>query len=354
MVYWLYITAVRPMVSYAALVWWHRVKVVTYRNILDRLQRLACHMITGAMSTTPTAVMEVMLRLTPMHLEIEAQAQNTTYRFVKQDGRSNAQTMAGHGKIIQRIDEDRVLSMHLQIRKYKGTKLSVKIDKTKIHKPKNGINCYTDSFLTAQGSGASIWRGDKPLEGISIPIGRHISLLKTAIQLSRTNRVSIKWVPGHCGITSKEHTDRLARKGSETIPFTPEPVCGNSLSFAKSSIKAAYGLKAKQHWLDKRIRQAKLFLDEPCRGQAEELLRLDRTSLRIITGHCRLNKHMFNLKLTESPLCRFCNADDETAYHIICWCDQFALLGLDRVVDPKQCELINPLSILNFFGIYQT
>jgi hypothetical protein len=42
---------------------------------LIKLQRLACLAINGAMRTTPTAAMEVLLGLTPLHVIIEVVAQ---------------------------------------------------------------------------------------------------------------------------------------------------------------------------------------------------------------------------------------------------------------------------------------
>jgi len=55
------------------MVWWPRVKNIS-RMELSKLQRLACLAITGAMKTTPTAAIEVLLRLSPLHVMTEAEA----------------------------------------------------------------------------------------------------------------------------------------------------------------------------------------------------------------------------------------------------------------------------------------
>jgi hypothetical protein len=48
---------------------------------LGRIQRMACLAITGAMKSTPTAAMEVLLNLTPLDLLIMAEARMALYRL---------------------------------------------------------------------------------------------------------------------------------------------------------------------------------------------------------------------------------------------------------------------------------
>jgi hypothetical protein len=65
---------VRPIVIYAATVWWPRVKFRTSKAELSKLQRMASLGITGAIRTIPTAAMDVLLGLAPLHLQLEAEA----------------------------------------------------------------------------------------------------------------------------------------------------------------------------------------------------------------------------------------------------------------------------------------
>jgi hypothetical protein len=41
-IYWIYTAVVRPIVTYAATVWWPRVKFKTSQAELSKLQRVAC------------------------------------------------------------------------------------------------------------------------------------------------------------------------------------------------------------------------------------------------------------------------------------------------------------------------
>jgi hypothetical protein len=63
---------VRPIVTYAATIWWLRVKLKTSPK-LSKLQRVACVGITGAM--------EVLLGLPPLHLQVDAEANIGNYRL---------------------------------------------------------------------------------------------------------------------------------------------------------------------------------------------------------------------------------------------------------------------------------
>jgi hypothetical protein len=59
-IHWIYTEAMRPIFTYAANVWWPRVKLKTRQEELSKLQRMACLGITGSMRTTPTAATEVL------------------------------------------------------------------------------------------------------------------------------------------------------------------------------------------------------------------------------------------------------------------------------------------------------
>jgi hypothetical protein len=72
---------IRPILTYGATVWWMRVNYNLSRRELNKLQRLACLAITGVMKTTPTAAMEVLLGLPPLHVIIASEAQAGIYRL---------------------------------------------------------------------------------------------------------------------------------------------------------------------------------------------------------------------------------------------------------------------------------
>ena len=78
---WLYTTVVQPSLTYGAVAWGGRVQLSTTKKQLSTLQRLACLTITGAMRTAPTAALEVLLELTPLHIVIEQSRTATLLRI---------------------------------------------------------------------------------------------------------------------------------------------------------------------------------------------------------------------------------------------------------------------------------
>ena len=60
-VHWLYVTIIRPSVTFASLVWWPGCQTASAKRKLSRIQRLTCFGITGAMCTTPTNAVEALM-----------------------------------------------------------------------------------------------------------------------------------------------------------------------------------------------------------------------------------------------------------------------------------------------------
>ena len=73
-VLWLYTAIIRPMLSYASVVWWPKTLRKSVQGQLSQVQRLACLSVTGAVRTAPTAALEVMLNIPPLDLHIYSEA----------------------------------------------------------------------------------------------------------------------------------------------------------------------------------------------------------------------------------------------------------------------------------------
>ena len=80
-VHWLYTMVIRPMITYAAVVWWPRVNYTTVEKQLEHVQRLACLYITGAMHTTPTIALQMIIGLTPLDVYIKQEAMLSCFRL---------------------------------------------------------------------------------------------------------------------------------------------------------------------------------------------------------------------------------------------------------------------------------
>ena len=70
----MYTSIAKPYLSYGVITWWPRVQLDVSRKRLSKVQRLACLSITGALRTTPTASLEVILDLCPLHIFLKMEA----------------------------------------------------------------------------------------------------------------------------------------------------------------------------------------------------------------------------------------------------------------------------------------
>jgi len=83
-------------------------------------------------------------------------------------------------------------------------------------------------------------------------------------------------------------------------------------------------------WIDlPGLRHEKLFIDRPCKKRADDLLKLSRHQLKMVTaiytGHAPVRGHLYTVGLFDGdPVCRFCGTETETVQHIICCCEVLA------------------------------
>ena len=88
MMNWLYTAVVRPITSYGAVLWTKKLEENKVIKDLCKFQRKACLMITNASCSTPTAGMEAVLSMRPLHIHLKEIAISCFYRMsVKTTGR---------------------------------------------------------------------------------------------------------------------------------------------------------------------------------------------------------------------------------------------------------------------------
>jgi hypothetical protein len=77
-VYWVYVSTIRPSVTFASLVW-YGCQTASAKKKLSRIQRLACLGTTGAMCTTPTNAVEALICLLPLELVVQSEARSAAH-----------------------------------------------------------------------------------------------------------------------------------------------------------------------------------------------------------------------------------------------------------------------------------
>ena len=134
--------------------------------------------------------------------------------------------------------------------------------------------------------------------------------------LSRTHRVSLQWIPAHCGIRGNEEADQLAKSGSKDT----QPEVNLSYHEKKTIIKSTFKGKTQ-------------------RDDYHILNREDQVILfRLRTGHNRLNHHMNKrFKLVPSAAC-ICLQEDQTAEHVLQSCPRFQSVREEVWPYPKSLD----------------
>lgn len=374
---WLYTAIIRPMLCYAALVWWPRTIQTTAKSKLRQVQRIACLSITGAMRSTPTSAMETLLSLPPLDLHVREMALRSALRLRDLGLWTNRRGIKGHTEAIEagfkelpllEFRSDRISPKHIFSKQFTCSLTTHDLDNV-------DIQIFTDGSKTESGSGAGIHSPELKLN-ISIPLGKHSSVFQTELmgilvcankikdslvterriqiltdskaaiaalnsrritsglvmdcitalnEVSTSNALEISWIKGHQGNEGNEKADELARQGSGCCPYGPEPILTPTVNTLHNLIKHKIQESHKHMWLkETSCRQGRAAIAAPSKQHTKYYLNLSRSHLRtitgIVTGHCKLNKHLYIQGLVNSPKCRGCNQEDETAEHVLCVC----------------------------------
>ncbi|GFG33621.1 hypothetical protein Cfor_03379, partial [Coptotermes formosanus] len=229
-------------------VWWPMVRYNISRMELNKLWRLAFLAVTGVMKTTPTAALEVLLGVPPVHVMFEAEAQAGINGLLCNQQWKPKSSNCGHVKKSWDMEHEPILQMGTDkmIPRYVYHKLFT-----------NGLNPDNKG-----GTGARVYkRGSK--RGHSFSLGLHATVFhaelyaikacvmenieravkinskvvwdcsQSLVKLVQHNRIQMIWVPGHMGIRGNETANQLARQGFSCPLTEPEPALGMSAKVAR-------------------------------------------------------------------------------------------------------------------------
>lgn len=341
---WLYTSILRPMMCYAANVWYEkcgnmRAGRLTTVDPLQKIHRRALLLVTGAFKTTATDALEATLDLPPLYLFIESEAIMENIRVecsnkaeiikladsnLKQKyGAEFLMNITHTDKSEAKFKWNRYFNVHIPKREEWNNEELILSEFDDVW--------YTDGSKTLSGTGAGVFNKNhqstvhlgklttifqaemlavneccltlKERQSVNLNIaictdnqGVIKALSKEKINsklvnecfdnlnsLAVNNDVTIIWVPGHTGIDGNEQADNLAKQGTAKQFVGPEPFCGVTYSMVKTENKALLSKKKNEYWNSVTGKKfTKLMIKEPSFQRANWLSNLRRKQLRIM------------------------------------------------------------------------
>lgn len=169
--------------------------------------------------------------------------------------------------------------------------------------------------------------------------------------------IELIWVPGHSGVHGNEKADALARAASATIPVGPEPILPIGPSRLKQKLETAFRQKFIRYWREAEINEyPKQLVSNPNKKYGLHYLTADRKTIRavtaLLTGHGPFRRHLARMFVIQDTNCRFCELEDETAEHILCYCPCFWRERLEAFgstfLDVSEVSNVELQSVLKF------
>ena len=386
-VYWLYTQIIRPLLSFAAIVWWPRIEVGVGVKPLTQIQRMALLGVTGSVKTTPTAALEIALSILPIDLWIKETAVKTLLRLKSTHMLHKNAVLGAGGHLGVWKDMNSIVSTHMahdrKIVSYNFERaFEVKfpareewLDNCPTFFEAGSLKFFTDGSLMEGSAGAGVFCAEMDLK-ITNSLGKYCTVFQAEVfaiitaacyikqngirdsiiyicsdsqaalmaigsveissvlveecsrrlsNIGRQNRVTLVWVPGHQDIVGNESADSLARDGSSTVFTGPEPVLALSMATIRRDIESFFVSQHNSRWNSLcNCRTSRATMATSHSSRTSFLLELHRNQLRsllgVLTGHCKLNKHLYRMQLRNNPTCDLCREEEETVVHFLCSC----------------------------------
>lgn len=374
---WLYTAVIKPMLSYAAIIWWERATYLTTQRKLASTQRLATLSITGGMKTTPNIALNSMSGLLPLHLHIMSEAMRSHLRM-KANGTWKTGTYEGHRAIEQHtecITGINAGDSDLTLTGYNFEQLFTTENEPSYQaEPDAGtLTCHTYckpgtdgsliSIATCQGieykeiydrghhTSSVLGELQSTIDLCNEIINTHPQHGITQIKISCMNPGTIKALES---VKTNSETTRdckdILNRLTHHLPvcislrnrdrMIPDLNTNGQTEITERNTKPTHNaltLRIREWAKEQHTRefiaynganQTKDRMVNPYWSKLKNMHKRKREDIRILTqilsGHAWLNKHLHRMKLIQTPLCPLCEGDEEDVKHHIYECNELA------------------------------
>ena len=159
----IYKLIVRPTITYASLVWWQIVDTKGGIDLCTKTQRTPCRIASGSVRSCPSAALQLLLGIEPLHLYIKSIAAKAAIRL-ECLGNSISTQSSSHGTIAKLIPgwemttnrTDLLVDKLMFDRLFKISFPEREHYSSNQHIIKNTLRWYTNGSKTNEGTGAGI------------------------------------------------------------------------------------------------------------------------------------------------------------------------------------------------------
>ena len=309
---WVYKMMIRPIVSYASIIWGAGLETGTAKTKLSRLQRQACLAISSAYPGSPTVALEMILGLPALDLYLKGTAALGAYRLHYNNMWNDdyiRDTLAHRSHVNWCKDIKSSIRGLVLPGELVRPRLNLEINfetSTEAAEPdgdSDALTCYTDGSKLESGvTGAGVHFPGAVCGDISVPLGHHASVFQAEVlaiilaaerlisihrvtpfdrviiysdsqaAIKATNSLKIKnalidqcintlnslaelavtnlqWTRAHVGTVGNETADWLAKQGALTPCIGPEPMIPVPVSYCRKEVDDWVEKNTLSNWL---------------------------------------------------------------------------------------------------------
>ncbi|KAI5637069.1 hypothetical protein NE865_10250 [Phthorimaea operculella] len=255
---------------------------------------LACLIITGAISSTPTLATETLLNLPTLHIFVQKEARASMVRAIEM-GRESwySSVMRNLRDSVMNIplmtmSSDAMMLTHNSVRFFKVTipeRAEWKEDTIPPIFRKAELVWFTDGSRREGSAGSGVFcQKPKALQSDNVCSKLTMETIALLNHLGTRNYVTLGWVPGHSNIGGNKPAHELAGKASGSRPVGPEPNLGNNKPAPRRVLNIWVSQRAQELWKRSAgLTRSKLLIRGFSQTYTSVILSMNWNNLRMIT-----------------------------------------------------------------------